>query len=119
MVNLGAHRFAIEMIPHSAVFSTSTECIPWIIKETLHWITSLEFTNRPLSILFARFYKYQNVMLDITPSEYTSPLVAICILNEVQLSAIGIIGKHNPIIFEDTKNRLLYGIGTVTNLNEN
>ncbi len=51
-----------------------------------------------------------------TPSGYTTVIVAMCFLSAVILTVIGIIGQYISIVFGEIKNRPLYIVQDVINL---
>jgi glycosyltransferase involved in cell wall biosynthesis len=74
----------------------------------LRLITLLGFGVSILSILLAIGYMIQKLTFGLSPTGFTTTIVAILFLAGVQLITIGVIGEYVGRIFEEVKQRPLY-----------
>ena len=66
-----------------------------------------------LSAAFSIYTLYAKLFLDRTPQGFTSLMLFISFLTGVQLFFLGIIGEYIGRIYQETKRRPLYVVGSV------
>jgi dolichol-phosphate mannosyltransferase len=66
-----------------------------------------------VSAAFSFYTLYAKFFLDRTPQGFTSLMLFMSFLTGVQLFFLGIIGEYVGRIYQETKRRPLYVVGTV------
>jgi polyisoprenyl-phosphate glycosyltransferase len=73
----------------------------------------LGFIAIVLSAVFSLYTLYAKLFLDRTPAGFTSIMLFMSFLTGVQLFFLGIIGEYIGRIYQETKRRPLYVVGSV------
>jgi glycosyltransferase involved in cell wall biosynthesis len=66
-----------------------------------------------LSLAFSLYTLYAKLFLDRTPAGFTSIMLFMSFLTGVQLFFLGVIGEYIGRIYQETKRRPLYVVGSV------